>query len=124
MAEAPLERMDGESIADFALRRKRVYLLMANETRKRLKVLRNALRLGAIDDLELVRGNLREYEPLIERWPIERLLRACRHIGPSRSNDILDITRISPRTKVGKLSFAQRTEIARLIDETRTSYMP
>jgi hypothetical protein len=122
MAAPRLERRDDESLEEFQQRRKQTYLSMANAARSRLKILRRALRLGAIDDLELLRGNMPEYEPLINTWTIERLLRACRNIGPSRSNAILEAARVSPNVKVGELSFAKRQEIARMVDDVRQAW--
>ena len=117
-----LTREEGESLEDFVIRQKKEYLVAANEQRRRLKVLRRALRLRAIDDSDLVKGNIPEFEELIATWSIERLLRACPRIGPVRSHEILEAAQVSPRAEVRKLSYAKRAELARMLDEVRSAY--
>ncbi len=118
----PDDKLDGEEFPAYVARKKREFIDRANEQRRRLKILRRALRLGAIDDLALLRGSLNEYEPIIADWQIENLLRACPYIGKSRSNEILEAARIPPSAKVGKLSYEKRAELARMVDTVRTPY--
>ena len=73
----------------------------ANAARKAKKALRMAVKANLIEDLELVRGNLAEYEPLIVKWPVDRLLLLCRDIGPARCDEVLAAMKLSPRKKVG-----------------------
>ena len=117
-----LEPQPGESPEDLLVRQKKEYLRAAQIQRRRLKVLRHALKIGAVDDLELIKGNLNDYEPLIAAWSIERLLRACPWIGSARTYRILQAANIPPRAEVRRISYAKREEIARMVDEVRTAY--
>ena len=91
----------------------------ANAARKAKKALRMAVKANLIEDLELVKGNLPEYEPLIVKWPVERLLLLCRDIGPVRCDEILAAMKMSARKKVGALSYERRETLARLVVESR-----
>jgi len=110
----------GESYEDFVVRKRKEYLKIANAQRRRLKILRRALRLGAIDDLELLKGNLAEYEPVVASWKIEHLLRACRFVGRARSNWVLEVAHVTPSKLVGLLSYEKRKELSRLVEEVRS----
>lgn len=117
-----LTREPDEPLEDFVIRQKKEFLKAANEQRRRIKVLRRALKLKAIDDLELVKGNIPEFEPLIATWRVERLLRSCPMIGPTRCTYILQVASINAGRPVGKISYAKRVELARLVDEVRNAY--
>lgn len=117
-----LPPLPGESHAEHVARQRLENLRVAAIQRQRHKVLRQALRLRVIDDLELLRGNNRDFESVIQSWKIERLLLMFRGIGAKRASDVLILANIHPQRRVRDLSFAERFELARLVDEARTSY--
>jgi hypothetical protein len=94
-------------------------LEVANRARKAKKALREAIKAGEINDLEVLRGGSR-YEDLVRGWPVERLMLLMRRIGKSRVTDILDFCRIRPHTKLMHLSFAQREQLALQVEEIRS----
>ena len=60
-----------------------------------------------------------EYEALLERATIAWLLRSMPGIGPVRCEEILRLTRLSPLTRIGELSYEKRDELARLTKQAR-----
>ncbi len=123
MSDAPIDMLEGESLPEYRRRVKAINLGKANAQRKRISVMREALRVGALDDLALLKGQLNDYEPIVASWPIERLLKAMRWIGPARAHEILEIERISPRKKVADLSYKQREALADHCFDARASYI-
>lgn len=98
---------------------KRTAIQMAHAAKQRIKAMRMGVIAGVIDDVALVRGDLMEYEWVIEGWPVERLVKMCRDIGPVRCDEVLMAMRLSPRKKVGHLDWERRAVLARLIAEAR-----
>lgn len=98
-------------------------LRVAQIQRDRAKVLRKAIKLGVVDDLELLRGNNRDFEQVIQSWKIEPFLLMFPKIGSKRASDVLILARVHPKRRVRDLSFAERSELARLVDEARTPYL-
>lgn len=92
----------------------------AVESRKRGAAIKQAIREDRISDLKLVRGEYPSLEPHIEKWPVERLLRACFDIGPVRTHNIIRVARVKPSDKVGELTWERRALLARLIIESRS----
>jgi hypothetical protein len=118
--EYPMIPDEGESLEEFRLRQKRHAQKRAVEGRTRLRLFREAVKAGEIDDLALVRGDLSQFEPLIQNWPVDRLILICNDIGRTRLIEIMMHSRLpSPRTKVGKLTFAQRAKLAKLVEAAR-----
>lgn len=93
----------------------------ANAQRKVIKQLRVDIRDERVDDVALVKGDLAEYEPIVTKWPVERLLKACYDIGPVRAFQIMSVARVSPSKRVGDLSWERRMLLARLVEEARDS---
>ena len=91
----------------------------ANIVRVAKKHLREAIKAGDVDDLEVLRGDS-PYEEIVTQWPVERLMLLMRRIGRSRSTDILDFARIRPHTKLRNLTYAQREQLCKLVADTRT----
>jgi len=102
------------------LKRKRLMLNLeaANRSRFAKKALREAIRAGQVDDLQILRGDSR-YEDLVAGWPVERLLLLMRRIGKSRATDILDFCRVRPETKLRNVPFARRAELAAQVEDMR-----
>ena len=94
-------------------------LKIANKRRSQMAKMKKAVRAGLIDDLELLRGNLTDYERLIAEWPIERLLKMMRHIGPARRAEILWTARVSPHKPIGMMSYDLRKHLANLVEQAR-----
>lgn len=118
--EYPMVPEEGETLEEFRLRQKRAAQKMAVAARTRQRLFREAIRLGQIDDLALVRGDLSQFEPMIEKWPVDRLLLSCTGIGRARLLEILVHSRLpSPRVRVGKLTYAQRANLAKLVETAR-----
>jgi hypothetical protein len=116
----PMVPDEGESLEDFRLRQKRHAQKQAVAARQRIAAFKQAIRDGQIDDLALVRGDLSQFEVLISNWPVDRLILVCNDIGRARLIEILMQSRLpSPRTRVNKLSYAQRAKLAKLIHAAR-----
>lgn len=86
--------------------------------RQRQGALREAIRVGAVDDIDVIMGRT-PYEAIIQKWTVERLLMACRKIKKVRTHNILVELDLPPSKKVKDLSWEQRQKIAELVKVTR-----
>lgn len=89
-------------------------LRRANEVRARRKELKEKVRAGEVDAIALVAGRLELWEPVIEPWKIDMLLRMVPGIGPSTAQEIYEVGRFVPTLRVGALSPERRARLAEL----------
>lgn len=87
--------------------------------RQRQGALREAIRVGAIDDIDVIMGNT-PYEAIVQKWTVQRLLMSCRKIKKVRTHNILVLMDLPPSKKVKDLSWEQRQALAKLVKETRS----
>lgn len=110
---------DRPTQAEFRARQRLRALENANRQRKVIKAMRAALRAGAVDELELLRGNVDKYEPVIAKWPVLRVLKLMYGIRDARAIEVLTWGHVAPSRQIRDLTFEKRSELARLVQDAR-----
>ena len=105
---------DQEDVNAARNEQRRAALELANRSRQDRKVLRNQIKSGEVDPLDLIGARLVDQESLIEGWSLRQLLRATPGIGEVLLHEILAVFQASPQMKVRALSYARREQLAKL----------
>lgn len=95
-------------------KRRLAALKKANEVRAQMLRLREGAKRGEIDAIAVIRGDVEEWEPLIEKWTLEKLLRLVPGLGPVTAQEVFEVGRFSPTMRVRALNPDRRKELARL----------
>lgn len=115
--------MEQPGIADEKYEQRIAALEKAQKRRKQKAVMRKAMATGVVSDLDVLRGDS-EYEGMVAEWPALRLLKLMPRIGESRAYEVCVHGDITPRTKLGKLTYEKRAQLARHVEEARDGWKP
>lgn len=94
-------------------------LKKANAVRARKKELRERLKRGDLDPIKLLRGGYPKWESVIAEWRVEYLVKIIPGIGVVTAQEVYEVMRLSPSTRVQALIPERREQLAKLCDQGR-----
>lgn len=106
--------MADREVTDLRNEQRRAALDVANRRRSERKVLKQQIKSGQVDPLDLIGARLVDQESLIEGWSLRQLLAVTPGIGEVLMHEILEVFQASPTMKVRALSYARREQLAKL----------